>query len=166
MFLKICCSQICQLKSSVKSLEKYLWGSLFFVKLPAGSLQLIGIFQGFWLQRSEHLFCRISFSGCFQIFAITVCQVHCKNPVMWFCECIHEFFQQYLWCKLCSFVKKRFQHSCFLVNIAKFLRTSILKNFCERLLLKILFFTKYSDQISFYKNKNEKKRNSIEITQA
>ena len=34
----------------------------------------------------------------------------------------------------CNYIKKRFQHKCFLVNIAKFLRT-ILKNLCERLLL-------------------------------
>ena len=31
--------------------------------------------------------------------------------------------------------KKRFQHRCLPVNIAKFLRTSILKNICERLLV-------------------------------
>ena len=34
-----------------------------------------------------------------------------------------------------SFIKKRFQHKYFLVNIAKFLRTPILKNICEWLLL-------------------------------
>ena len=32
-------------------------------------------------------------------------------------------------------IKKRLQHRCFPINIAKFLRTSILKNICERLLL-------------------------------
>ena len=37
--------------------------------------------------------------------------------------------------KSCNFIKKRLQHRCFLVNIAKFLRTPILKNICERLLL-------------------------------
>ena len=35
-----------------------------------------------------------------------------------------------------NFIKKRFQHKPFPVNIAKFLRTPILKNFRERLLLK------------------------------
>ena len=30
----------------------------------------------------------------------------------------------------CNFIKKRLQHRCFLVNVAKFLRTPILKNFC------------------------------------
>ena len=35
------------------------------------------------------------------------------------------------------FIKKRLQHRCFPVKIAKFLRTSILKNICDRLLLKI-----------------------------
>ena len=35
-----------------------------------------------------------------------------------------------------SFMKKRLQHRCFPVNIAKFLRTPILKNICERLFLE------------------------------
>ena len=37
--------------------------------------------------------------------------------------------------KTCNFIKKRLQYSCFLVNIAKFLKTIILKNICQRLLL-------------------------------
>ena len=37
---------------------------------------------------------------------------------------------------VCNFIKKRLQHRCFPVNIAKFLRTSILNNICEQLLLK------------------------------
>ena len=32
----------------------------------------------------------------------------------------------------CNFIKKRLQHKCFPVNIAKFLRTPILTNICER----------------------------------
>ena len=35
----------------------------------------------------------------------------------------------------CSFIKKRLQLRCFPVNIARFLRPPILKNFCEQLLL-------------------------------
>ena len=35
----------------------------------------------------------------------------------------------------CSVIKKRLQRRCFPVNIAKFLRTPILKNICERLIL-------------------------------
>ena len=34
----------------------------------------------------------------------------------------------------CNFIKKRLQHWCFPVKLAKFLRTSILKKICERLL--------------------------------
>ena len=37
--------------------------------------------------------------------------------------------------EICNFIKKRLQCRCFPENIAKFLRTPILKNFCERLLL-------------------------------
>ena len=39
-----------------------------------------------------------------------------------------------------KFMKKRLQHWCFPVNIVKFLRTPILKNICELLLLN--FFHK------------------------
>ena len=35
----------------------------------------------------------------------------------------------------CSFIKKRPQHNCFLLNIAKFLKAPILKNICKRVLL-------------------------------
>ena len=37
----------------------------------------------------------------------------------------------------CNFIKKRLQHRCFPVNIAKFLRKLILKNICQRLPLEI-----------------------------
>ena len=35
----------------------------------------------------------------------------------------------------CNFIKKKLQHWCFPVKFTKFLRTSILKNICERLIL-------------------------------
>ena len=37
-----------------------------------------------------------------------------------------------------SHIKKRLQQKCFLENIAKFLRASLLENICERLLLPII----------------------------
>ena len=46
--------------------------------------------------------------------------------------------------KDCNFIKKRLQPRCFLVNIAKFLRTAILKNISERL---PLIFNKNFNQI-------------------
>ena len=42
--------------------------------------------------------------------------------------------------KLLAVIKKKPQHRCFTVNIAKFLRTPILKNIRERLLLPIVEF--------------------------
>ena len=39
----------------------------------------------------------------------------------------------------CNFIKKRLQHRCFAVNIAKFLRTPNLKNICKRQLLQNKF---------------------------
>ena len=35
----------------------------------------------------------------------------------------------------CDFIKKRLQHKCFPVKFPKFLRTAILRNICERLLV-------------------------------
>ena len=37
----------------------------------------------------------------------------------------------------CNFIEKRYQHMSFPVSFAKLLGTSILKNICERLLLKV-----------------------------
>ena len=45
------------------------------------------------------------------------------------------------------FIKKRLHHRCFPANIAKFLRTPILKNSCKRLLLYILSLNWRSDEI-------------------
>ena len=53
--------------------------------------------------------------------------------------------------KACNFIKKRLQYKCFPVNIADFLRTSILKNICERLLLH-LFLIKTSDAFAAAKH--------------
>ena len=41
-----------------------------------------------------------------------------------------------------NFIKKRLQHNCFLENNAKFLKTTILKSICERLLLTKTYRTK------------------------
>ena len=52
-------------------------------------------------------------------------------------------------------IKKRLQHRCFPVNIAKFLRTSILKNICEQLLLKrviLLFRIPKKEEWSYWGN--------------
>ena len=39
----------------------------------------------------------------------------------------------------CNFTKKRHQHRCYPVNFTKILRTPILKNICERVLLHLIF---------------------------
>ena len=58
--------------------------------------------------------------------------------------------------KACNFVKKRLQHRCFPVKFSKFLRTPILKNICEQLLLGLLIqikkvtFNTFDDFYTFY----------------
>ena len=47
--------------------------------------------------------------------------------------CWGVFFNENANLQSCDFIKKRLQHKCFPVNTAKFLRTRVLKNICERL---------------------------------
>ena len=47
-----------------------------------------------------------------------------------------------------AFIKESLQHSCFSVKVAKFLRTPILKNICERLLL-LIYFRSFFIEIKF-----------------
>ena len=56
--------------------------------------------------------------------------IHKKTPVL------ESLFNKVAGQKACHFIKKWLQHRCFLVNLAKFLRTPTLKNICELLLLK------------------------------
>ena len=46
-----------------------------------------------------------------------------------------SLFNQFTGLQASNFIKKRFQHKYFSVNIAKFLKTVILKKICEQLLL-------------------------------
>ena len=50
---------------------------------------------------------------------------------------LESLFNKAAGLQVCNFIKKRLQHRCFPVIIAKFLRIPILKNICERLLLFI-----------------------------
>ena len=61
-------------------------------------------------------------------------------------EEFHKSIRQHLWRSLfykvaglqaCNFIIKRRQHRCFPMNFAKFLRTPILKNISEKLLLSL-----------------------------
>ena len=48
--------------------------------------------------------------------------------------CQYEEWSPEVFCKIiCSYKSRTFQHRCFPVNIAKFLRALILKNVCKRL---------------------------------
>ena len=60
---------------------------------------------------------------------LKISQYSQKKPVL------ESLFNKVTGLQACNFTKGRLQHRCFLVNIAKFWRTAILKNICERLLL-------------------------------
>ena len=66
---------------------------------------------------------------------LKICNIHHKKtPVL------QSIFNKVAEHKACSVIKKRLQHRCFPGNIAKFLRTSILKIICKRLLLPLEVF--------------------------
>ena len=48
---------------------------------------------------------------------------------------LESFFNKVAGLRAFSFIKKKFQRSCFPVKFAKFLRKPTFKNICERLLL-------------------------------
>ena len=70
----------------------------------------------------------------------------------------------------CKFYKKRLQHRCFSLNIAKFLRTFILKNICQQLFERFPTWTNNitskigSEEDIFFKTK-QKKHSKIQIDQ-
>ena len=56
-------------------------------------------------------------------------RIHRKAPAL------ESVFNKVAGLKACNFIQKRLQHKCFPVNIAKVLKTPILKNICKQLLL-------------------------------
>ena len=54
---------------------------------------------------------------------------------------MESLFNKVAGLKACNFIKKRLQHRCFLVNIAKFLRIHYWQNTSRRLLLKTTTIT-------------------------
>ena len=72
-----------------------------------------------------------------------LCKFHRKAIVL------GSLFNRVEGLKFCIFIKKRLQHRCFPVKFAKFLKTSFLKNICERLLLDCVCFVKLSSVFSF-----------------
>ena len=81
------------------------------------------IFPALCFSKSRHRRCSVK-----NVF-LKISQYSKKNT------CVGVFFNKVAGLKTCNFIKKRLQHSCFPVIIAKFLRTSISKNNSERLLL-------------------------------
>ena len=84
------------------------------------TMVLFSLYLNLRKQRPE-VFCR---KRCLQKFR----KFHRKTPVL---ESLFNAAQA------CNFIKKRLQHRYFPVKFAKFLRTPILKNICERLLLNL-----------------------------
>ena len=71
--------------------------------------------------------------------------------------------------QFCNFIKKRLQHGCFPMNIAKFLRTPVLKNICERLFDRFPTWTNNVTRNTgrkediFSKNKTKKNHSKIQL---
>ena len=68
--------------------------------------------------------------------------IHRKTPVLKY------LFKEVAGLKSCNFIKKRFQHSCFPVNIAKFLITFFIEHlWC--LLLRLINAKRYRKKLSW-----------------
>ena len=63
-----------------------------------------------------------------------------------------SFFNKVPSLHVCNFLKKRLQHKCFPVTIAKFLGAPILKNIWEQLLLALWPPTNFKSNIKFLSN--------------
>ena len=61
--------------------------------------------------------------------SLKLCNIFRKTPVL------GSLFNKVVGLQDCKYIKKRLQHRCFVRHLRKFLRTSFLKNICERLLL-------------------------------
>ena len=59
---------------------------------------------------------------------------------------LESLFYKVAGLKAYIFIKKRLQHRCFAVNIAKFLRTPVLKNVCKRLLLILNWWSRHQSR--------------------
>ena len=62
---------------------------------------------------------------------------------------LKSLFNKFTGLEVCDFIKKRLQLSCFLLNIAKFFRTPILKNICKRVSCLFLYPLETSRNESF-----------------
>ena len=112
--------------------------------LTGGDNFLQGQLSGyrFMLSRSSHQRCSVE-KAVVKKFAIYTVKT---RPVL------ESLFNKVL--QVCNFIKKRLQHRCFPMNIAKVLRATIFKNIWERLLLVIwaggILKWPYSDQPFVY----------------
>ena len=72
--------------------------------------------------------------------------MHRETPVL------KSLFNKVAGLKACSFIKKRLQHRCFPVNIAKFLRAPILKNILSHFAKSLSHFNENVNTSEFTKN--------------
>ena len=121
---------------SAAPLKIYLWKNhkiIFFTSI----FNLITI--------SKQLFHQDTFQRLLMYFEITrlIIVNPSQNALMFIESILHWYWRRYIdWpfqatFRTATFFKKRHKYSCYSVNNAKFLRTPILKNICERLLLKL-----------------------------
>ena len=100
----------------------------------------LAIFQS-KITRSNHRRCSIK-----KVVLKNFANIHKKTPLL------QSLFNNVAGLRPCSFIKKRLQHRCFPVNIAKSARTPNLKNICTRLLLH-LFSLSFLYRINLSVNK-------------
>ena len=137
-FLRLNCWNITQVMQKCKILSNFsriltCYLTQFIKKINLSCLRhwcFSRKFRNFSLEQKQppEVFCKNDVLKNFTIFTEKrLCLSHFLNKVAEISSLQH-------W----RFIKKRFQHRCFPVNIAKFLKTRIMKNICEELFLKTL----------------------------
>ena len=135
--------QLCQLNQNNSLLTSFYVHKLKFISHkvhPSSSshgqlreiVNLVNNFLNIILDYLQHQQSSNFKSSCLQMFfkiGVLFYHIPRKTPVP------ELLFNKVTGLEVCNFIKKRLQHRCLLVNIAKFLRTPILKNICEWLLL-------------------------------
>ena len=119
-------------------IKKDTRGKIFFCEFCKNFKNMLWPEEHLWMTASSYLWILRSFSEhLFYRAPLGNCLFHVQDAEVQPAYTVKNHFTGGPWA--CNFIKKRLQHRCFPVNIAKFLRTPILKNICEQVFLKPVF---------------------------
>ena len=98
-------------------------------QLSCTAIQLVSVYWNVNVQKQPP-------EGVYKRLFLKILQCSLENT------CVESLFNKVADLQVCNFITKILWHICFSMNIKRFLKTSIFKNFCERLLLDFVNNTK------------------------